>query len=211
VIDRTRRARLIGAVVFPAVGLACGLLSRAVRPAAGAATTTTAASSRPTFSPAFPAMTYYDQSCANCHGPHGSFYGPTLGNDLTDAALVRKCRDMAKGPGNAPLEPDDNLVVAAYHRSLIRGTPFLSVTSVADGQWAGEATAGAKVTLRVNGGRPVVAAVDDWNWTAALPADTAPEAVVIDATLNGKTTQLRPADSAWSDTAPLPPPDRRTR
>ncbi len=214
--SRLRRARLTVAVTF-GTGLICVLLS-ATRPAAGTGPTaapstrpaTTAAAVTPpsAFAPAFAAMTYYDQSCANCHGPHGSFYGPTLGNDLTDAALVLKCRDMAKGPGNSPLEADENLVVTAYHRSLIRRTPFVSVTGVADGQWAGEATAGSTVTLRFNG-RSVAATLDGWNWTATVPAGTEPKAVVIEAVLGGKSTELHPATAAWSDTTPLSPPDQR--
>ncbi len=213
--SRLRRARLT-AVAVVAAGLTAALPWSANRPAAGAAATTapttraatTAAAAPGPFVPAFAAMTYYDQSCANCHGPHGSFYGSTLGNDLTDAGLVQKCRDMAKGPGNSPLEADENLVVAAYHRSLIRRTPFLSVTDAATSQWTGEATAGAAVTLRVNG-RPVVAALDGWNWTAVVPAGTDPAAVLITATLNGKTAELHPAAAACSDTAPLPPPEQR--
>ena len=204
---RARRARLAGALLLASAGLAYSLLSSATRTAAGVPTTM-AATTRPTLSVAFPAMTYYDQSCSNCHGPHGSFYGPTLGNNLSDAALIRKCHEMEKGPGNSPLEADETLAVTAYHRSLISGVPFLSVTSIADGQWAGEATAGAKVMLRLNG-RSIAATLDDWNWTATLPADIDPAAVVIDATLNGKQTELHPAESAYSNTTPLPPQGQR--
>jgi len=158
--------------------------------------------------PAFAAMQYYDDNCAHCHGSGGSFYGPTLGNDLTDAGLIKKCHMMAMGPGNSPTADSENLVVTAYHRALIMRTLFVSVTDIESNQWTGEVSPGAKVTIHA-AGRMIQAAVTDWTWTAALPAGVNQTDVKIEVELNGKHTTLDPIVSAYSNTTPLPPPDQR--
>jgi hypothetical protein len=169
--------------------------------------TQSSASTRP-FKVAFEAMTYYDQSCAHCHGPQGSFYGPTLGNDLTDDGLIKKCHAMAAGPGNSPLSDEENLVETAYHRSLIMHTPFVSVTDMSGSQWSGETTPGAAVVLHV-AGKSIQGAVTDWNWTASLPVGTQTPDVTIEATVKNKTTTLKLSDLAYSNSSPLPPKDQR--
>jgi hypothetical protein len=163
------------------------------------------------FKPAFAAMTYYDQSCAKCHGPQGSFYGPTLGNDLTDAQLSTKIQAMSAGPANSPLAADENPVVTAYHRSLITRTPFVSITDTTPGAWAGEVTPGAAVTLLLPAGRRIAASVEDWNWTANIPAGTAPQAVTLEARVGAQRVDLRLADYPYDCTAPLPPPHQRRK
>jgi hypothetical protein len=175
---------------------------------------TTSAATQPTsrgaITPAFAAMDYYDQSCAKCHGPGGSFYGPTLGNDLTDDGLIDKCKAMAVGPGNAPLTDAENAVETAYHRSLILRSPFLSITSITLGQWDGEVTDGAKVTIQLPN-QTIEAQVTGFTWTARIPADTDPAIATLQAQLNGKTTTLKPARSSYSHTASLPPADHRPK
>jgi len=164
-------------------------------------------SSKP-FVPAFAAMQYYDDNCAHCHGPQGSFYGPTLGNDLTDDGLIAKCQAMAVGPGAAPISDEENLVLTAYHRALILRTPFVSVTGISSNQWSGEVSPGAKVHIHPGTGS-IEAAVTGWNWTANLPASTKMSDVSIQVDLRGKQTTLKPAVSAYSHTTPLPPADQR--
>jgi hypothetical protein len=167
-------------------------------------------SSAKTVAPAFAAMSYYSDNCAHCHGPQGSFYGPTLGNDLTDDGLIKKCHAMSVGPGNAPIAGDENLVVTAYHRALILRTPYLSITDIRPGQWSGEVTPNAKVILQFPHER-IEASVTDWNWTADVPAGANPAEVILQADVNGKETILRLADSSYSSTTPLPPPNQRRK
>lgn len=157
---------------------------------------------------AFPAMTYYDQSCAKCHGPDGSFYGPTLGNNLTDAQLIAKCRAMEAGPASAPISERDNQAVVAYHRALIMRRPFVSLTQLTKGQWGGEASTDAKVTVHV-AGQSIPADSTDWNWVATVPPGTNPADATIEAQVDNKTTTLHLGQSAYSDTDPLPPAGER--
>jgi len=155
--------------------------------------------------PAFAAMAYYDQNCAHCHGPQGTFYGPTLGQKLSDAQLQKEVDVMASGPGNAPLTADQLPVETAFHRALIMRNPFLSVTQMGDdGKWAGEAMPDAKVVLLI-GQKHVDAVSDNYGWTAQLPPGTKVSDVKITAELNGVATTLDPTESSYSNTAPLPP------
>jgi len=165
-------------------------------------------SSSKAFVPAFAAMQYYDDNCAHCHGPQGSFYGPTIGNDLTDDGLIAKCHAMAVGPGAAPISDDENLVLTAYHRALILRTPFLSVTDISANQWSGEVSPGGKVSIHF-GNSTIEAAVTGCNWKATLPVGTKLSDVSIQVDLHGKQTTLKPALSAYSHTTPLPPQDQR--
>jgi len=157
---------------------------------------------------AFPAMTYYDQSCAKCHGPEGSFYGPTLGNNLTDAQLIAKCRAMEAGPAGAPISEQANQAVVAYHRALIMRRPFVSLTQLTSGQWGGEASTDAKVTVHI-AGRSIPADTTDWNWIATVPPGANPADATIDAQVDNKTTTLHLAQSPYSGTDPLPPAGQR--
>jgi hypothetical protein len=162
--------------------------------------------------PAFGAMAYYDQSCSNCHGPQGSFYGPTLGKNLTDAKLRQVVKDMAEGPGNAPLQPDQVDCETAFHRALILRTPYVSLTTMSHEQWAGEAMPGATVTVQI-AGRKLTAAMDDWNWTVSIPTgiEATPANATITAELDGKTTTLNPAKHMYSHVEALPPLAERKR
>ncbi|HUB25744.1 MAG TPA: cytochrome c [Tepidisphaeraceae bacterium] len=159
---------------------------------------------------AFAAMDYYDQSCARCHGPEGASYGPGLGHNLDDAALVKMCHDMANGPSQNPINGRDLDTETAFHRALIMGNPFLSVTNIKGNVWSGEVMVDSTVTLHV-GDQEISADVTDWNWTATLPDGATVANVTITATDtdDNKTTTLHPAQSMYSNTQPIPPPEKR--
>jgi mono/diheme cytochrome c family protein len=181
--------------------------SRAAAPASPATSPTTASTS----APAFAAMAYYDQNCAHCHGPQGSFYGPTLGQALTDPQLSKAVNDMASGAGNAPLAPDQLPAVTAFHRSLVMRNPYLSVTQMQDdGKWGGETMPDAKVVIII-GEKRIEATSDDSGWSAQLPAGTKASEVKITAELNGVMTTLEPAQEGYSNSQPLPPPGHRPK
>ncbi len=164
--------------------------------------------SRPASALAFPAMTYYDTACSRCHGPEGASYGPSLGRHLDDAGLIKVTSDMASGPSQDPIHGKDLDTETAFHRALIMGNPYLSVTKIDGNTWSGEVMVDAKVTLQV-AGKEIPADVIDWNWTAIVPDGTKPEEVTITAEADNKTTTLHPAKSAYSNTDPIPPPDKR--
>jgi hypothetical protein len=162
-------------------------------------------------SPAFAAMEYYDTNCAHCHGPQGSFYGPTLGQDLTDGQLQKAVDAMASGAGNSPLAADQLPVETAFHRALIMRKPFLSVTQMGDdGQWAGEAMPDSKVIIHI-GKQEIEATSDDYNWTAQVPRGTKPLDVTITAVRKGATTTLLPAEATYSNQTAIPPVAQRPK
>jgi hypothetical protein len=175
------------------------------------ASPTTSPTTSPVPSTAFAAMAYYDQNCAHCHGPQGSFYGPTLGQALTDPQLNKAVNDMASGAGNAPLAPDQLPVETAFHRSLVMRNPYVSVTQMQDdGKWAGETMPDAKVVITI-GEKRIEATSDDSGWNAQLPAGTKASNVKITAELNGVTTTLDPSQESYSNSQPLPPPGHRPK
>lgn len=134
------------------------------------------------FKPAFAAMQYFDVNCARCHGPQGSFYGKEFGRHLSDEALTKVVHEMAEGPGNAPLKEDELKIVVAYHRSLIRGDPFISITARDNGILHGEATPASHITVD---GKP--AQIEGFTWSA-------PEGNILIAERDKKKTTLRVRD-----------------
>ena len=197
--------------IFPLVlGMAGVLVTAAVLSAGDSTAPSTAPATQPVPAFAFAAMNYYDQSCARCHGPEGASYGPGLGHTLDDAGLVKMCHDMANGPSQNPINGRDLDTETAFHRALIMGNPYLSVTNIKGNVWSGEVMVDAKVTLHV-GSKEISADVTDWNWTATLPDGAAPASVTIIAadTDDDKTTTLHPAQSMYSNAEPIPPPDIR--
>jgi hypothetical protein len=196
-----RPARLL--VVMMAGGAMSGMAMFAVTTMPTPAVATSHPAPAPPH-PAFAAMDYYDQNCAHCHGPEGAFYGPTLGNDLTDAGLVKEVRDMANGPGNAPIKEEEIAAETAYHRSLIMRVPYVAITEKTPARWTGEATPGATITL-IAGNQKIPATLTDWTWTADLPAGIDPQTIRVEAELAGKTTTLQAAEASYSSTTPLPP------
>ena len=159
------------------------------------------------FAPAFKAMDYYDDSCRRCHGPEGSFYGSELGKGLTDTQLNDIVKRMCDGPGNSPLTPSDLAVETAFHRALVSGNPYLSVTELAADKIGGEVMPEAKVTITLAGdpaAKPIAATVDDHTWSAKLPANSRASDITVTADLHGKSTVLSLAKSpAYSNSTPL--------
>lgn len=143
------------------------------------------------------AIAYFQSHCASCHGPYARFAGPQYSRALSDAALIQKVEEMAAGPGKAPLDAPGLAAQTAYHRSLVRGEPYVSLTSPDPGGLAGEVTPGAAVEL-VIGGERVAASVQGHEWSHA---GSGPVERII-ATLKGKTIELDPARHRHSHAAP---------
>jgi len=201
----------VGVVVaVGAMATAVALMEACAETPAASPTAAMQAVAATSHAPAFAAMNYYDESCARCHGPQGAFYGPSLGGDLDDKGLVKEVRDMADGPAQATLKPEEVEIETAFHRALIVGTPYLAVTDITGDKWTGEVMPDAKVTVAV-GDKKIAAKVDESNWTAELPAGTKIEDVVITAELEGKKTVLKPAESMYSHREHILPPDERKK
>jgi hypothetical protein len=150
----------------------------------------------------------YDAACARCHGPNGSFYGPTLGKSKTDAQLRQVIKEMAEGPSQLPpLPPIELDAQTAYHRALIKAEPFLAVTTRTKTTIEGEVTSGATVTLTADG-KPQTAKMEGSHWSASLSAKN--PTPVITARIGKTTTILDSARAAFSHTAPLADPSPTT-
>ena len=86
--------------------------------------------------PALPRLTLppvrtFEEACARCHGPRGSFYGQEFAR-LRDPELTEYVDEMMRGPGMLHPTADDVLAMTAYHRALARKEPFIAVLNPAE-------------------------------------------------------------------------------
>lgn len=141
-------------------------------------------------------ITVYDHSCAGCHGPNGSFYGPDLGKGKTDAQLYKAVQDMADNQGQVELTPVEVEAQTAYHRAIIKGEPFLAVTERTKKLLRGEVTKGATVSVTILG-KPQKVVVEGFTWRATLVDDGA---ILIVARRKNAEVRLDPDKFAHSHT-----------
>lgn len=139
-------------------------------------------------------ITVYEESCARCHGPNGSFYGPDLGKGKTDAQLYKAVQDMADNQGQVELTAVELEAQTAYHRAIIKHEPFVAVTARTKTELRGETTKGATVSVTV-AGKPQPVKRTGFTWTAMLEG-AGP--VLILARLKGAETRLDPQKAAHS-------------
>jgi mono/diheme cytochrome c family protein len=123
----------------------------------------------------------FEETCARCHGPQGSFYGEEFGH-LGPVALEAMVRQMMEGP--AGLSPTRNEVTAmvVYHKALHAASPFVVITNAEafaagrDRGLRGEATPETTVEIR-RGDQVIRAKADNLVWT--VPAAPRPPFTVV--------------------------------
>ncbi|CAN5578728.1 hypothetical protein BH11ARM2_BH11ARM2_24200 [soil metagenome] len=134
-------------LAFLAVVLAAGLFaSQAEKP-------------KPT---GFGAVSYFEDRCARCHGPQGSFFTADFAKGQDDEKLAASTKAMCDGPGGAPLKEEELKVEVAYMRAVSEGKTFIVWTSDKD-KFDGE-TSAEKLTATVDG-KPVSVEVKDGAWS----------------------------------------------
>ena len=121
----------------------------------------------------FAPLDYFDANCTRCHGPYGSFYGAEFGKNLKDDAALRQVvKEMAEGPGNAPLNDKDLEALTDFHRALRDGKPYLVLVATEKSETGttlrGEATPGSKVTLE-DGTQIVEVKLEGHKWNVRVP------------------------------------------
>lgn len=186
-------------------------LLAAAAPSAPAPPPAAQAKSEPLFAP----IDYFARACASCHGPYGSFYGPGFGAGLTDEHLKEKVREMVFGPSQDTLEDPELDRLTAYHRSLVKRTPFLAIVNPSGARLSGEVTPGSTVSVKL-GDATRSATVTGHTWTIDLgsapgKADPVVTAVAAAPGPDGKrpTTSLDLAKSLYTHTDPLPAPPKQ--
>ena len=115
-------------------------------------------------------ISVYEQACARCHGPNGSFYGPDLGKGKTDSQLYKAVQDMADNQGQIELTPIEVEAQTAYHRAIIKREPYIAMTGRTKTLLRGEVTKGATVSVTVLG-KPQKVVVVGFTWSAALAGE----------------------------------------
>ena len=152
-----------------AIIIACGFAADAPTTSPSTAPTTAPAVSAIATPTGFKPLTYFQTSCAKCHGDYGDGYVELLDGHLTTEQLQTAIYNMAHGPGNAPINERELAVQLLYHQALVAKTPFAVVTkiSIANDKATieGEADPATKITI---GG--TAATMDGHTWTAGVPA-----------------------------------------
>ncbi len=88
-------------------------------------------------------LAYFAAHCQRCHGPEGSRYPDDLAS-RTDAELKDAIREMAEGPGAAPLGEGGLELQLALHRAIRAKEPFLQIAGGENGRAVGYASSNAK-------------------------------------------------------------------
>lgn len=151
-----------------------------------------------------PPVSTFEASCANCHGPQGSFFGDEFG-ELPDAQLHDAVQDMMEGPAFLKPSDADLRAMVAYHRALAAKEPFLCVTTLhlsGEGRptgLEGEAAPGATVSLAGAGVAPATAGETGTWQLRGIPSSAS---LILVAEKDGKTTRLDLHRSQWSHPSP---------
>ncbi len=150
-----------------------------------------------------PPVSTFEASCANCHGPQGSFFGDEFAH-LPDAQLGTAVKDMMEGPAFLRPSDADLLAMVAYHRALAAKEPFICVTAFhppakeQPGWLEGQATPGAEVSMKGSEVASVVAS-ETGTWQLRGIGSSLP--LILTARKGGKITTLDLHQSQWSHAA----------
>lgn len=122
----------------------------------------------------FAPLDYFEANCARCHGSYGAFYGEGFAKDKSDEQLRQIVKDMAEGPGNAPLDEKSLDILTTYHISLRDKKPFLVLVDRKDDNdfvvLSGEVTPDSRLSFR--GEKSVAVSLDGHQWKLRVSAKT---------------------------------------
>lgn len=144
----------------------------------------------------FAPLDYFNDKCARCHGPYGSFYGTEFAKGKTDAQLAGVVQEMCEGPAQAPLSPHDMEVLVAWHRALRDGKPFVASVDFKNSVLSGEASPGSSVTLQTSTGERTIAPMTGHKWSAGLPEGV--QIARVEVAVGGQKTELDPRTAAFA-------------
>ena len=138
----------------------------------------------------YPAISYYNERCARCHGPDGVNYDLKHLAQVPDEKLHQVIETMAENQGQAPLDKQQVEIQRAYHRSFLDGKPFVILNSAQteNGKLLlrGEATPESKVQICV-GEKSYTATVEEPGWKVEIPPAALSEIVIVATKGNAKT------------------------
>lgn len=144
-------------------------------------------------------ISFFQKSCARCHGSLGMMYAETMATS-SDTKLRADIERMVKGPGQTSLGGPERESLLWFHHAIAKDEPFVVVTSVSAEWLEGEATPDAVVRLEAGGSATDVERTGDYTWRVRRPAlDTAGAFII--ANRNGKTVRCDIAAGATSHTA----------
>jgi len=121
----------------------------------------------------------FEQACARCHGPQGSFYGEAFA-ELSDSELQDFVKEMMEGPAGLHPSEEEIAAMTAYHQALAAKKPYLVVMDYVEEngyRLSGQASLQSNLIIQTAGG-PVQAAPDsNGNWSVQLQSP--PQSILI--------------------------------
>lgn len=121
----------------------------------------------------------FEQACARCHGPQGSFYGEAFAN-LSDTQLHEFIKEMMEGPAGLHPTEEDIAAMTAYHQALAAKKPYLVIMDYVEEngyRLSGQASLQSNLIIQTAGG-PVQAAPDsNGNWSVQLQSP--PQSILV--------------------------------
>ncbi|MEN6308919.1 MAG: cytochrome c [Anaerohalosphaeraceae bacterium] len=121
----------------------------------------------------------FEQSCARCHGPQGSFYGETFAK-LSDTQLREFVMEMMEGPAGLHPTEEDIAAMTAYPRALSAGKPYLIVMDYAEENGyhlTGQASLQSNLLIDTAGGQVQAVPDSDGNWSVQLQSP--PQSILV--------------------------------
>jgi hypothetical protein len=137
----------------------------------------------------------FENHCASCHGPQGSFYGEGFGSK-THADLKHMVEEMMHGPAFLTPEEYEVEAMTAYHHALDAGEPFICITHFDSTKQtlSGEVILQDHFYMQLKNGKKQKIPVDSAGcWETAM----VPGGIVV-ATKDSATTKLNFKKHQWS-------------
>jgi mono/diheme cytochrome c family protein len=112
----------------------------------------------------------FEQACARCHGPQGSFYGEAFAK-LSDSELHDFVKEMMEGPAGLHPTEEDIAAMTAYHQALAAKKPYLVVMDYVEEngyRLAGQASLQSNLIIQTAADKVQAAPDSSGNWSVQL-------------------------------------------
>ncbi len=121
----------------------------------------------------------FEQSCARCHGPQGSFYGEAFAN-LSDTQLHEFIKEMMEGPAGLHPTEEDIAAMTAYHQALAAKKPYLVILAYVEEngyRLSGQASLQSNLIIQTAADKVQAAPDSSGNWSVQLQSP--PQSILV--------------------------------
>lgn len=158
-------------------------------------------------------LEFHARNCQKCHGEEGELRSPGWADSKTPAQLSGILNQMVtEQAGHAPLNEDEMIALASYHRAMSRLDPWANLLAVSGRTLTFEATRDSRLSAKAAGKKvPTIPSPVQlpemgtklMRWTLVLPASASMEQLLMTiASGEGKGKKVvtwKPSESSFSD------------